>query len=239
MNTGGMHVRFAEHRGTCRDCSSYVVSFWVPRWTGTGSELPPSFGPDPLPPAIDSNIRRPSESPESESLTISTHHLITVYPQKRDLGQLTMIRSLLPVVQDANDFPPHPHSPYPTHSPDGSERYVPLHLTLADYHAACPPLGLLRPHVVEELLAHRPLNVEGQLSELTEAEDAGQEAKEAKVWQSFGIEGRVDCIYFDQAVLKKGPDGISAVMAEMVNQWKRDGKFSKPLLGKLCPLFPL
>lgn len=65
-----------------------------------------------------------------------------------------MIRSLLPVVQAGNNLPPHPHSPYPTHSPDGTERYVPFHLTPEDYQAGCPLIGLLRPQVVQALMRY-------------------------------------------------------------------------------------
>jgi hypothetical protein len=161
-----------------------------------------------------------------------------------------MIRSLLSVVQAADNLPPHPHSPYPTHSPDGAERYVPLHLTLDDHKASLPPIGLLRPEVVRELRALpdlAPGASEGQESEegresvfgwsmrvstpleaevpKPEGTDLGQGAEKGR------FEG-LDCVYFSDWVLSGGPERISSALADIVGIWRAQGKFPGPLAGR-------
>lgn len=94
-----------------------------------------------------------------------------------------MTHSLLPLLQALTGFPSNPSHPtpaYPTHSPDRKERYVPFHLTFADYQAGLPPIGVLRPEVVCALQE----NAQGQ-----QCRAGGVEVREGDevgvLWQFF------------------------------------------------------
>ena len=230
----------AETRGTPRpwDKDSCHLSSLHCHLTGPYIELTPIAGP------------------RSTALSIHAN-----YPAQN------MIRSLLSVVQAANNLPEHPNSPYPTVSPDGTERYVPFHHTFADFQAGLPPIGLLRPAVVREL--------QSQGDDPTERQDSGTGAPEQNVWQFFlttsiredgsgngvkrqrggeetegsvpstasttdggeALDAQVECVFLSDWVLSGGPERISSVLAGVVGKWREAGKFPGPLAGTF--LFPL
>lgn len=88
-----------------------------------------------------------------------------------------MSETLLPVVQALNTLPS-PYAPWPTHSPDGKERYIPLHLTFADYQARLPPVGILRPQVVDALQDDAAAQERAALEQ-------GSQGGEGVLWQFF------------------------------------------------------
>lgn len=67
---------------------------------------------------------------------------------------MSPIKSLLSVVKAADNFPSSPYTDlYPSSHPTNGERYVPFHLSFQDYQRGLTPIGLLRPHVIEEIQA--------------------------------------------------------------------------------------
>ena len=148
--------------------------------------------------------------------------------------------SLLTIVQAADNFPDHISSPYPSHSPDGSERYVPFHLTLADYHASLPPVGLLRPAVLVELRADGGGEYGSPWRFYPAAETASTMDRVDK--KAVGLGGRggdaaseCQCCFFAAWVLKQGAEGMSRVVQEAAERWRQEGKFMGKLAGEcLC-----
>ncbi|WWC57849.1 uncharacterized protein I303_100384 [Kwoniella dejecticola CBS 10117] len=134
-----------------------------------------------------------------------------------------MIRSLLPVVEIADNFPSYNLPPSPPPAP-----YVPFHLTLDDYKANFNPLGLLRQDVLREM--------KGSSDEYRSANKGGH-----GIWEFLEDIGKPDetgdfqheivCVYFTEAIVQQGKDGLSRVMAEVVKGWKDQGKFPGPLAG--------
>lgn len=123
--------------------------------------------------------------------------------------------SLIAIVEAADTHPPHPASAYPTHSPDRSERYVPLQLTLADYEASLPPVGLLRPLVLAELVA-----------------DPGMGRGCPWVVRVSDETSEVLCLYFAHWVTSRGIEEMERVMQGTVEGWRRSCKFAKQLKGE-------
>ena len=147
-----------------------------------------------------------------------------------------MIRSLLPVVQAANNVPIPSGRPYPTHSPDGKERYVPFHLTLADYESKLPPVGLLRPQVVAALQA-----IEAQNDKETPDGEGVWHfhvtvllpcTVEEGEFEHAETEDVVECVYLSDKVLEGGPEGVSAVFDKTLRRWQDAGEFASLLSGE-------
>ncbi|KAK6904942.1 hypothetical protein L486_02589 [Kwoniella mangroviensis CBS 10435] len=118
-----------------------------------------------------------------------------------------MIRSLLPVIEVVDNFP---HTP-------SSQSYVPFHLTLADFQHGLPPLGLLRQDVLREMQTARGI---WDFEESTGKPD-----------ETGDFHSEVICVYFKDELVKKGKEGISKAMAEVVGKWREEGKFPGPLAG--------
>ncbi|WVF66391.1 hypothetical protein IAT40_001131 [Kwoniella sp. CBS 6097] len=138
-----------------------------------------------------------------------------------------MIRSLLPVVQAADNFPIYDLPPAKPPKP-----YVPFHLTLRDYQQGLPPLGLLRPDVLEEMKAVSGSGSKG-VWRFREEEYSGRgKPDETGTWRdASNIKPEITCVYFDEEVVEGGVEGISKVMADIVGGWKKAGKFPGPLAG--------
>ncbi|WWC67082.1 uncharacterized protein I206_100989 [Kwoniella pini CBS 10737] len=132
-----------------------------------------------------------------------------------------MIRSLLPVVEIADNFPSYDLPPSPPPSP-----YVPFHLTLEDYQNNLFPLGLLRQDV---------------LREMKNTSDQYKDIHGEGIWEFQENIGKPDesgiflheiiCVYFNENILKKGKEGLSEIIANVVKGWKDQGKFPGPLAG--------
>jgi hypothetical protein len=153
----------------------------------------------------------------------------------------TAMRSLLTIVQAADNFPEHAPSPYPTYSPDGSERYVPFHLTLADFHASLPPVGLLRPAVLVELRA----DVGGEYGSPWGFYRAvgGSSTMDRMDKKAVGLDGRggnaapeVQCCFFADWVIEQGEEGMGRVVQEAAERWRNEGKFMGKLAGEYLSL---
>jgi hypothetical protein len=115
-----------------------------------------------------------------------------------------MSETLLPVVQALNTLPS-PSAPWPTHSPDRKERYVPFHLTFADYQARLPPVGILRPQVVDALQDDAAAQERAAL-------EKGMQGGEGVLWQFFMS------AFPDQSLKKVEKDGSdSKVRTKMAN----------------------
>lgn len=124
--------------------------------------------------------------------------------------------SLLPVVQRADSFPQY-ITPYPTHHPLTNEQYTPFHVAAADHGAGVPPVGLLRPAVLLEMLA-----------ECAAVEDVNTRFYE------FVHNPRtqdIEAVAFSPAVLAKGREGMDAAIATTAARWKKAGLFSDALDG--------
>lgn len=155
------------------------------------------------------------------------------------------MRSLLGIVKAADNFPAHPHSPFPTHSPDGSERYVPFHLTFADYQAGLPPLGLLRPVVLQELQSEdsEDQGIEGGnrtpslwqfYSTATAAKsgpgDVNTSGDEDQDMEQLDLE--VQCVFLADWAIRDGGLAIGREIQRIAERWKKDGLFKKQLDGE-------
>ncbi|KAK4684395.1 hypothetical protein P7C73_g5786, partial [Tremellales sp. Uapishka_1] len=126
--------------------------------------------------------------------------------------------SLLPVIAAVDNFPSHPDA-YPSFHPTTKEIYTPFHLTFADHLAGLPPVGLLRPNVLTELLSD-------------------DRDEKTCPWQFYREESAADdgdlvvrCVFFADWVLKDGRSGMSAVIKAVCEAWRDGGKFQAPLSG--------
>lgn len=149
------------------------------------------------------------------------------------------MRSLLSIVEAADNLPAHPSSPYPTHSPDGTERYVPFHLTFSDFQASLAPVGLLRPTVLAELQADDGQEEGSPWQFYLTASASGSEAKQKEGNEGMEVDEHgedldveVQCCFFADWVVRQGEEGMSRVMRETAERWKKEGKFAKQLAGK-------
>lgn len=171
--------------------------------------------------------------------------------------------SLLPIVKAADNLPPHPHSPFPTHSPDGAERYVPFHLTFSDFQRNLTPVGLLRPSVVAELQSvgsgsscgpdedseQSPFQFYSTATPLGPAssERTGDDLKRKRTEASEPptteneedqeLELQLGCVFFADWVIEGGSERMSQVMKETVERWRAEGKFPGPLAGQFIGTF--
>lgn len=145
---------------------------------------------------------------------------------------------LLTIVQAADNLPAHPTSPYPTHSADGSERYVPFHITFSDFQAGIPPVGLLRPSVLHELqsddggeagspwqfyLTTKPSASTSKLEKKTEGMEVDEDGEELDV--------EVQCCFFADWVVQKGGEEMHRCLQQSAERWKKEGKFENQLAG--------
>lgn len=131
-------------------------------------------------------------------------------------------KSLLPVVIAADNFPGHLYADYfPTFHPVSGERYVPFHLTFADYQARLPPIGQLRPDVLAEL----------QSDERESESCPWQFHSSAEDNKDDDLELQVRCAFFADWVVAGGKDMMGKVMQEAAEKWREEGKFPGPLGG--------
>jgi len=123
-----------------------------------------------------------------------------------------MTKSLLPVVAAADNFLYLPHaSRWPSlNSPPTPEVYIPLHLSAKDFEAGLPPIGLLRPGVMEALAPHSAVGA--SIKPLTLLGCSGTEA-----------------VCFSADVVKNLSFG--KVLNDLAVQWRKEGRFPGPLDG--------
>lgn len=145
------------------------------------------------------------------------------------------MQSLLSIVQAADNFPAHPSSPYPTQSPDGSERYIPFHLTFSDFQVSLPPLGLIRPVILAELQAEDEGEVRSpwQFYYTARSSHSAGKDKEAMEVDEEGeeLDLEVQCVFFADWVIQAGEAKMGEVMQQTAEKWKAAGKFRKQLDG--------
>ncbi|BEI99303.1 hypothetical protein CcaverHIS631_0403460 [Cutaneotrichosporon cavernicola] len=98
-----------------------------------------------------------------------------------------------------------PPRPYPNHHPSTGEAYVPFHVAPSDFAAGLPPVGLLRPEVLQAL--------DG---------DAGYES----VRTDKGV-----CVTFSPTVLAGGRAAMDGAIAETAARWRKAGQFNPCLAG--------
>lgn len=138
---------------------------------------------------------------------------------------LQIMRSLLPIVATADNFPPH-EGPYPLFHPVSLEKYAPFHLCRADYDSACHPVGLLRPHILIE--------VQSAVQSSTRA--AFEFVEEGKVGADGEFVNEVKAVHFAEWVVKE--DKMTEIMNDLAVRWRDEGRFPGPLGGGsgLCVL---
>lgn len=132
------------------------------------------------------------------------------------------MRSLLPIVAAADNFPSH-SGLYPSSHPTSHEPYVPLHLTAQDHQNHFAPVGLLRKDVIlalkEEVNAASGLKSAWEILEVSMSDESGAIVKQ------------VECVHFAQWVLEE--DKMGEVMNALAGKWRKEGKFPGPLDGEL------
>lgn len=123
-----------------------------------------------------------------------------------------MTKSLLPAVAAADNFVYLPHaSRWPTfNSPPTPEVYIPLHLSAKDFEAGLPPIGLLRPEVIEALAPHSA---------------AGASTKPLTLLGTNATEA----VCFSADVVKDSSFG--KVLNDLAVQWRNGRRFPGPLDG--------
>ncbi|WWC85544.1 uncharacterized protein L201_000408 [Kwoniella dendrophila CBS 6074] len=124
-----------------------------------------------------------------------------------------MIRSLLSVIDEVDNFPLYHLPPHPPPQP-----YVPFHLNLEDFENNLKPLGLLRQDVLREMKSSNQGIWEFK-EDIGKPDEAGE------------FHSEIVCVYFQESLLQKGVKGISQTMAKVVKSWKDQGKFPGPLAG--------
>ncbi|KAK8845386.1 hypothetical protein IAR55_006099 [Kwoniella newhampshirensis] len=129
-------------------------------------------------------------------------------------------RSLLSVVQAADNFPSYPLPPSAPPAP-----YLPFHLTLSDYLAHLPPLGLLRPDVLRQMRAVAEDEEKHGKGALWKFHQGGK-PDETGNWVA-----KIECVYFHEDVVQGGKDALGKRMAEIVGKWRDEGVFPGPLAG--------
>lgn len=125
-----------------------------------------------------------------------------------------MPKSLLPIVATADNYPyiPHGSSWEKAGVPPTPEVYIPFHLTDEDQANGLPPVGLLRPIVLECLLPR-----------------AGQNSDPFKVL--YDPHHVIIGLCFNNWVVEQGK--IGQTMNDIAVQWRDEGKFPGPLGGQL------
>jgi hypothetical protein len=128
-----------------------------------------------------------------------------------------MSRSLLPIVAAADNFPYLPHTSRwkDVRSPPTPEVYIPFYLTAEDQANDVPPVGLIRPEVLECM--------KSQL---------GDDTQPFKLLSTCP-EGVKNGMCFNDWVVKQGKMG--EVMNEISVKWRDEGKFPGPLGGQSPP----
>jgi hypothetical protein len=126
-----------------------------------------------------------------------------------------MSRSLLPIVAAADNFPYLPHTSRwkDARSPPTPEVYIPFYLTAEDQANDVPPVGLIRPEVLECM---RSL--------------FGDDKEPFKLLSAEN-DGVHNGICFNDWVVKQGKMG--EFMNEISVKWRDEGKFPGPLGGQL------
>ena len=124
-----------------------------------------------------------------------------------------MPRSLLPIVASADNFPYLPHrSKWQQQGvPPTPEVYIPFHLTAKDQEEGLPPIGLIRPDVLQHLRSR-----------------AGTGSEPFKILVDSHEAERGIC--FHDWVGDQGQMG--QVMNDVAVRWRDEGKFPGPLGGK-------
>jgi hypothetical protein len=170
---------------------------------------------------------------------------------------MSTAKSLLSVIKAADNFPSSPYTDlYPSSHPTNGERYVSLHLSFQDYQRGLTPIGLLRPHVIEEIQTASSKNSAAKLATASVTkltENQGDEASEAaSPWQFHlietaqkpstvpsddmdtdeDVEVTIGCVFLADWVVRGGPEGITTVLGDVVEKWKKEGRFPGPLGGK-------
>jgi len=137
-------------------------------------------------------------------------------------------RTLLPIVLAADNFPASPYDqPYPLFNPTTGERYIPFHLTFADYQANLPPVGYLRPEVINDLLSDERDAETCPWQAHSSASGAGEEDEDME------LDLKVECVFFADWVVRAGSEEMGRVMQETAIQWRAGGKFPEQLGGEL------
>lgn len=128
-----------------------------------------------------------------------------------------MSRSLVPIVAAADNFAYLPHMSRwkDARSPPTPEVYIPFYLTAEDQANDVPPVGLIRPEVLECM---RSL--------------FGDDKEPFKLLSAEN-DGVHNGICFNDWVVKQGKMG--QVMNEISVKWRDEGKFPGPLGGQLLP----
>lgn len=119
--------------------------------------------------------------------------------------------SILDIINLADNLPSNPGSSFPKLSPDGYKRYVPFHLSSADFEADITPMGLLRPMVLIELQ---------------------QSGSNFLVFHKLDKTDEVICVTFGDHVLQQGVDEMGRLLQETAILWRNEGKFLTQLRGK-------
>jgi hypothetical protein len=157
------------------------------------------------------------------------------------------LRSLLPIVLAADNFPAFPAAtPYPTSHPHTNEPYIPFHLTFLDYQNNLPPVGLLRPHILAELQADPTeegecpwqFYYEAQSRNPDQTNDKDGSEQDAEMELGSDLELEVRCVFFADWVVKGGKDMITRAMQKTVEKWRHEGKFQEALGGMLHSILP-
>lgn len=158
------------------------------------------------------------------------------------------MRSLLPIIAAADNFPAHPGR-FPTSHPLTSERYVPFHLTFSDHQRGLAPVGLLRPDVLAEMLADErdaetcpwqfhhvavplaPLDKSAETGASDQATPGGGSGDRMDV-EDEELELQVECVFLADWVVRGGKETMGRVMNETAVRWRDAGKFSEALGGE-------
>lgn len=134
--------------------------------------------------------------------------------------------SLLDIINIADNLPLQTITPRPIESPDGSERYVPFHVSHADFNAGIPPMGLLRPQVVYELQEAMKERADGFLVFHQESGPTSHsETQDSKP-------ADIICVCFADWAVERGGQEMEKLLQHVVMKWKEEGKFASQLGGE-------
>ena len=169
--------------------------------------------------------------------------------------------SLLQVVERADNFPYPPSLASSSNSISSSgsghkrvvepEHVIPFHLTFGDYLNNLPPIGLLRPEVVQVLLAESQDEAAVGADEISAARspwqfyhstslmmDSTEEEDKASDTVDQGHSGTLElspqCVFVSDWVLRGGSEILGKTMNEIAKRWRGEGKFDKPLGGEFA-----
>lgn len=136
------------------------------------------------------------------------------------------MRSLLPIVAAADNFPPY-DGIYPAAHPVTLEKYTPFHLCRADYEAGLVPVGLIRPAVLLELQAFLDDSV---ASPSSSSRKAFELAERGRIEPDGLHVTEVQAVYFAEWAVQEGK--MTEVINDLARRWKDEGKFPGPLGGQ-------